>query len=201
LPVDARTTDRPMAVPLDGDGHRASERLSQKVVIGGPETWRTRQSAAACFVPVHAGMMTGARVLVADDDPELLAVVADALAFLGLDVVRAQSGAELIEQLAEEGPFDLVVTDVSMPWMNGLQAMHSARTAGLGTSVIVMTALLDSRIPMQVQALGRHAALLRKPFTLSELGSLAMAMLSETREPRHQADSERSAPSSSQPTS
>jgi CheY-like chemotaxis protein len=146
-------------------------------------------------------MTTGARVLVADDDPELLAVVADALAFLGLDVVRAQSGAELIEQLAEEGPFDLVVTDVSMPWMNGLQAMHSARTAGLGTSVIVMTALLDSRIPMQVQALGRHAALLRKPFTLSELGSLAMALLSETREPRHHADSERSTPSSSQQAS
>jgi CheY-like chemotaxis protein len=145
-------------------------------------------------------MTSGARVLVADDDPELLAAVADALASLGLDVVRAQSGAELIEQLAE-GPFDLVVTDVSMPWMNGLQAMHSARTAGLETAVIVMTGLLDSLIPLQVQALGRHAALLRKPFALSELGSLAMALLSETQELKHPADSERSTSSSNESAS
>jgi two-component system response regulator MprA len=141
------------------------------------------------------------RVLVADDDPELLAAVADALARLGFDVVRATSGSELIEQLAEEGPFDLVVTDVSMPWMNGLQAMHSARTAGLGTSVIVMTALLDSRIPLQVQALGPHAALLRKPFAVSELATLAAALLSDAQEPRHPADSAPSAPSSSESAS
>jgi CheY-like chemotaxis protein len=40
------------------------------------------------------------------------------------------SGAELIEQLANEGPSILVITDISMPWMSGLQAMHAIRTAG-----------------------------------------------------------------------
>ena len=62
------------------------------------------------------------RVLVADDDAELLEVVADTLIRLGADVIRASTGAELIERLAEYGPFDLIITDVAMPWMTGLQA-------------------------------------------------------------------------------
>jgi two-component system, cell cycle sensor histidine kinase and response regulator CckA len=120
-------------------------------------------------------------LLVADDDPLLLAAVADALTRLGADVVRAGSGAELIDHLVDEGPFDLVITDISMPWMNGLQAMHSARTAGLGTSVIFMTALKDERLTALVQALGRHAVLLRKPFELSELEAVATMLLSPKR--------------------
>jgi CheY-like chemotaxis protein len=116
-------------------------------------------------------------VLVADDDVLFLAAVAESFERLGAKVIRAESGAELIDRLASEGPFDLVVTDVSMPWMNGLQAMHAARTAGLGTSVIIMTALNDDSIAAQVRALGRHATLLRKPFALHELETVATQLL------------------------
>ena len=122
-------------------------------------------------------MLKDTRVLVADDDPLLLATVADALTHVGAFVAPAASGAELIEQLANKGPFDLVVTDVSMPWMSGLQAMHAIRTAGLGTPMIVMTALPDERIPSQVRALGDNAVLLRKPFDLTELLSAAATLL------------------------
>jgi len=126
-------------------------------------------------------MLDGARVLVADDDPLLLATVADALTYLGANVTSAASGAELIEQMANEGPFDLVVTDISMPWMNGLQAMQAARTAGLGTSVIFITALADERISAQVRALGENALLLRKPFDLSQLVAAASELLGRKR--------------------
>lgn len=68
-----------------------------------------------------------------------------------------------------EGRFDVIVADVQMPWMTGLQALHSARTAGLLTPVVVMTALRDDRIVRQVDALGAHAILLYKPFDLDEL--------------------------------
>ena len=76
-------------------------------------------------------MLSRARVLIADDDPQLLDAVSDAFAQLDAQVVRASSGADLIEQLATAGPFDLVVTDISMPWMSGLQAIRSTRAAGL----------------------------------------------------------------------
>jgi len=94
-------------------------------------------------------------------------------------VTCSRNGAELIENLADKGPFDLVVTDIAMPWMTGVQAIHAARTAGLGTSVIVMTALRDEGIPARVQALGKNAALLYKPFALTELEALALRLLAQ----------------------
>src|SRR5262245_23440872 len=75
------------------------------------------------------------RILVADDDPDMLDTVAEAIAADGSEVVRAASGGELIQRLAEEGPFDLIVTDISMPWMSGIQVTQTARTAGLNTPV------------------------------------------------------------------
>lgn len=116
-------------------------------------------------------------MLVADDDLLLLSTIAEALTDVGANVTTAGTGAELIEQLASEGPFDLVVTDISMPWMSGLQAMHAIRTAGLGTPLIVMTALQDERIPLQVRALGENAVLLRKPFDLPQLIAAASPLL------------------------
>ena len=122
-----------------------------------------------------------ARVLVADDDRDLLDAVTAALGGqLGADVVRAESGGDLIEKMADEGPFDLVVTDIAMPWMSGLQAMYSARTAGVSTPVIVMTALKDERVPAQVAALG-DTVLLKKPFELDDLVSTASRLLAERR--------------------
>ncbi len=121
-------------------------------------------------------MRSHARILVADDDPELLDVVVEALERWGGVVARADTGAQLIERLAHEGPFDLIITDISMPWMSGLQAMYSARTVGLGTPVIVMTALSEERIPAQVVRL-QNATLLRKPFELAELERIVTRLL------------------------
>ena len=122
-------------------------------------------------------MLSGARVLLADDDPQLLEAVGEALTRLHADVVRASSGADLIEQLATAGPFDLIVTDISMPWMSGLQAIRSMRAAGLPTLVIVMTALSDPRISAQVKSLGANTVLLRKPFRVGELEAAAHALV------------------------
>lgn len=125
-------------------------------------------------------MLDDACVLVADDDSLVLETVADALTRKGASVTCAASGAELIEQLDNEGPFDLIVTDISMPWMNGLKAMQTLRTAGLGTPVIVMTARADERLPSQVHALGENALLLRKPFEVSQLVAAASKLLARS---------------------
>jgi len=133
------------------------------------------------WVARTVGVELNARVLVADDDAEFLDVVAEGLSRLGADVIRARNGAELIDHLAEHGPFDLVVTDIAMPWMTGLRAMHAARTAGLDTSVIVITGLREERIPARVKALGGNAVLLEKPFTLADLESVASRLLAQRR--------------------
>jgi two-component system, OmpR family, response regulator MprA len=120
--------------------------------------------------------MVPARVLVADDDADMLAAVSDALSSLGFEVMAVDSGAGLIDCLATDGPFDLLVTDISMPWMDSLKTLRSIRTAGVTTPVIVITALTDAQIPSRVQALGANAILLRKPFDLDELAAAAQRM-------------------------
>lgn len=122
-------------------------------------------------------MLRHARILVAEDDADLLSTVTQVLERLGAEVVKATSGGELIERLSDEGPFDLVITDISMPWMTGLQATHSVRTAGVSTPILVITGLKDERIPEQVLALGNNAILLRKPFGVDELESAVESLL------------------------
>lgn len=112
----------------------------------------------------------------ADDDADVLAAVSDALASLGFTVLSVDSGAGLIDSLATDGPFDLIVTDISMPWMDSLKTLRSIRSAGVTTPVIVITALTDEQIPNRVQALGANAILLRKPFDLDELAAAARRM-------------------------
>lgn len=109
------------------------------------------------------------RVLVADDDPQLLDMVCQAVEVFGADVVRVGTGGELLEKIANAGPFDAIVTDISMPWMTGLHVMHAARTAGVSVPVIVMTALRDVDLPERVAALGARAVLLHKPFSIDAL--------------------------------
>jgi len=164
-------------------GHRISKPDSPQLVAGGASAAGTTQFISSADRPrgvLHAlsqGMLSDAHILVADDDALVLDSITDALAGLGARVVRAATGAELIDQLAAAGPFDLVITDVAMPWMNGLTAMRAARTAGLAMAVIVMTARHDERIPAQVRSLGPNAVLLQKPFGLADLEEIASRLI------------------------
>lgn len=108
------------------------------------------------------------RILVADDDLELLQAIGDVLVLDGYRVTRVHDGAALIEALADRS-YDLLVTDISMPWMTGLQVSHSARYAGLQVPIVVITALRDENLAADVAALGPHTRLLRKPFAIEDL--------------------------------
>ena len=118
---------------------------------------------------VLGSIRMGRRVLVADDDQDLLDLVTACLVRSGLEVVQATTGADLLEQVAEHGPFDLVITDVAMPWMTGFQAAACVREAGLDIPVLVMTGRTDPSLPDRVRALGTRARLLRKPFNSAQL--------------------------------
>ena len=127
-------------------------------------------------------MRPGIRVLVADDDPQLLEVLAQALEQLRASVTQVHDGGELINRLADRtDPFDLIVTDIAMPWMTGLSSMHAVRAAGLSMPVIVITAVRDENIPEEVKALGPNAILLRKPFDIQDLESAVEQLLRERR--------------------
>jgi two-component system response regulator ResD len=108
------------------------------------------------------------RVVIADDDPDSRELLRHILGAPDAQIVEAENGAALIQVLAEQAPFDLIVTDVDMPWMEGLQALRSARAAEIHTPAVVITGLARPGLETAVARLG-VTKLLRKPFGPAEL--------------------------------
>jgi CheY-like chemotaxis protein len=108
------------------------------------------------------------RLLIAEDDVEMRAWLSEVLGQVRCQVHEATTGWDLLDIVAEEGPFNLVVTDVRMPGPSGLQVVEMARTAGLETPFLVITAFPDERVRSEAAALVR-VVLLEKPFAQHEL--------------------------------
>lgn len=78
------------------------------------------------------------RVLVADDDPILLRTYARTLTAAGYEVLRANDGAEAAQVLRTES-VDVIVSDLDMPGLNGIQLLHEVRKRDLDVPVIIVT--------------------------------------------------------------
>jgi two-component system response regulator HydG len=106
-------------------------------------------------------------VLVADDHLEMARMVGDHLSGLGYRCTVVDSGARAIEALQRETP-DLVITDLRMAEVDGLDVLDAARAADGETPVIVMTAF--GAIDSAIESMRRGAAhYVVKPVRLEEL--------------------------------
>jgi CheY-like chemotaxis protein len=114
------------------------------------------------------------RVIVADDDADTRELVTLALRSIASEILVVNNGAELLQQTRDCGPFDLIVTDIQMPIMEGLEAMAAIRALGIDTPVLVMTGHADAIISAMP---GWNVALLRKPFQVSELRRLVVRLI------------------------
>src|ERR1700761_1136162 len=87
-----------------------------------------------------------ARILIADDEESMRMVVARAIAMDGHSIVTAQDGAEALEILArEEGAFDLLLSDIQMPVMDGIALALAAARDFPRTTILLMTGFADQR--------------------------------------------------------
>ena len=116
------------------------------------------------------------RIAIADDEPLERELLSRALRRLELEIHEAASGAELLDLLTNEGAFDLVVTDVSMPRMTGVQVLVAARGAGLETPFLVLTAFPDAQLKSQVEAFA-NTRFLTKPIDVLSLRASVEALL------------------------
>jgi CheY-like chemotaxis protein len=86
------------------------------------------------------------RVLIADDEDSMRVLVARAIAMDGHDIVTAQDGAEALDILTrEDGAFDLLLTDIQMPVMDGIALALSAARDFPNLTVLLMTGFADQR--------------------------------------------------------
>ncbi|MFO0689963.1 MAG: sigma-54 dependent transcriptional regulator [Myxococcota bacterium] len=107
------------------------------------------------------------RVLVVDDDPSILAMTEDLLTDAGYEVGRSSSGKEALERIGER-EWDVVLSDLQMPGIDGLDLLAAVREHSPDTPVIIMTAF--GTIQSAVDAM-RAGALdfVTKPFRAGEL--------------------------------
>jgi CheY-like chemotaxis protein/predicted regulator of Ras-like GTPase activity (Roadblock/LC7/MglB family) len=125
--------------------------------------------------------MNSKRILIVDDDPDLLFLVAHGLKNLGSDyrVSTASSGGAALEQVQKQR-FDLVVTDYMMPEITGIDLVRQVREISPDTHFILMTAHHDTN-PMRekIEDLGL-AAFVGKPFTMPEILTVIERVVSQT---------------------
>jgi two-component system, OmpR family, response regulator RpaB len=117
------------------------------------------------------------KILVVDDEATIRRILATRLSMVGYEVVVAADGEEALAQFDAESP-DLIVLDVMMPKMNGLQVCQTLRQT-TGVPIIMLTALGEVSDRIKGLELGADDYL-PKPFSPKELESRIQAILRRT---------------------
>jgi two-component system cell cycle response regulator CpdR len=110
-----------------------------------------------------------ARILIVDDEEPLRLLVGRAIAMDGHDIVTAEDGAEALEILtSEHGAFDLLLTDIKMPVMDGIALALSVARDFPDLTILLMTGYADQR----ERASGLNAIVhdvVTKPFSVADI--------------------------------
>jgi PAS domain S-box-containing protein len=127
----------------------------------------------------HTSELTGTEtILLAEDQPHLLALGREFLARLGYTVLPAASAEEAI-QLARESKhgIDLLLTDVVMPGMNGRELAQTLRAERPGLKVLYVSGYADEAFNSGTATLNSNEFFLEKPFELETLGQYVKDLL------------------------
>ena len=110
---------------------------------------------------------TGLRVLLVDDEADILEVIQDRLEAYGFTVITANTGVEALDRLARE-KFDGIFLDVKMPEMGGIEALAEIRKKDEKIPVIIITSSSTREAAIEAIAKGANDYVL-KPFEWAEL--------------------------------
>ncbi|CAN5398560.1 response regulator [soil metagenome] len=109
------------------------------------------------------------RVLIADDEESMRLLVARAIAMDGHEIVTAEDGAEALEILTDQdGAFDLLLTDIKMPVMDGIALALAVARDFPDLTILLMTGFADQR----ERASGLNAIVhdvVTKPFSVADI--------------------------------
>ena len=123
-------------------------------------------------------MDSSKKILVADDEGDIRSLLFDLLSNEGFTVTLAKDGQESLEQM-EDKRFDLLITDMDMPRVNGIELLKEMKKAGRKERVIIMSARPPDRVPLGLDlpiVFGR----LRKPFRLKSFLEVVVSALDKT---------------------
>lgn len=113
------------------------------------------------------GMKTLGRILIVDDERDITSVLSDVLADRGYETSKANNGLEALDAYRAD-PFDLVITDLKMPEMDGLELLSSLVKLNREAMVIMMTGYATVETAIEALKTGAYDYIL-KPFKVGEL--------------------------------
>src|SRR5437588_2921907 len=128
--------------------------------------------------------MMKAHILVVDDDPRITDLLRRILAYEGYSVAIAASGSEALDRSLERPP-DVVVLDIMLPGLDGLEVAGRLRAGGDSVPILMLTA--RDAVSDRVQGLEMGADdYLVKPFAPEELVARVKALLRRSQEEQHE---------------
>ena len=119
-----------------------------------------------------------ARLLVVDDEPNILELLSVSLRFAGFEVATASNGVDALNTARTFGP-DLLVLDVMLPGLDGFEVARQLRSSGDSTPVLFLTAKDATEDRVQGLTLGGDDYV-TKPFSLEEVVARIRAVLRRT---------------------
>ena len=125
-----------------------------------------------------SGKQTEAKLLVVEDDANILELLSASLRFAGFDVSTAMSGSAAVSAAREFGP-DLVVLDVMLPDLDGFEVIRLMREGGARTPVVFLTARDGTDDKVTGLTVGGDDYV-TKPFSLEEVVARIRAVLRRT---------------------
>jgi two-component system response regulator AtoC len=117
---------------------------------------------------VASNKETHGRILIADDEQPIIDLLTDLLVGEEYDVVGVASGTAVLEQLQGEHGFGLLLVDLQMPGLSGLDLIERLRKDGIDIPVILITGQGTSSIAIRAMQIGAYDYL-NKPFDLDEV--------------------------------
>ncbi len=120
------------------------------------------------------------KVLAVDDDDLVLSVMVQSLEELGFDTISALGGRSALALLDSGEPIDLLVTDVRMPRVSGMDVASAVRQKSQSLPILFVTGFSAQFVDSNRNP-DPHVALLRKPYTLAALKNTVSALMSGPR--------------------
>ncbi len=159
----------------DKAGHPMGARFTVYFPVHRGEVPKKREAAPL----VSSDWSAGGKVLLVEDEDMVRIVAERALTRAGYEITACANGEEGLAAIEEGGEFDVVVSDVVMPGMDGPAMVRAIRALKPGMPVLFMSGYAEEQLRRDIDIADMH--FIAKPFSVAAIGDKVGAVLSEAR--------------------
>ena len=117
--------------------------------------------------------LSSCKVLIVDDEEDIRNVITQTFESFFSEVVCAVDGQDALEKFTQEGPFDMILTDISMPNLTGIELVTEIRLIDKEVFIVIMSGAFDD----YQQEFPKDEQHINKPFTFAETIGLLVKLI------------------------